>query len=76
MPEREFTAFWLRGGRVLAGMHVNDWDVQTTSRTWSGPGTLWRTVDLARLADSGVAFGGLVSLRRGRPPAPIAAVRV
>jgi 3-phenylpropionate/trans-cinnamate dioxygenase ferredoxin reductase subunit len=21
-----FAAFWLRGGRVLAGMHVNDWD--------------------------------------------------
>ena len=21
-----FTAFWLHGGRVLAGMHVNDWD--------------------------------------------------
>jgi 3-phenylpropionate/trans-cinnamate dioxygenase ferredoxin reductase subunit len=23
---RLFTAFWLRGGQVLAGMHVNDWD--------------------------------------------------
>ena len=21
-----FTAFWLLRGRVLAGMHVNDWD--------------------------------------------------
>jgi 3-phenylpropionate/trans-cinnamate dioxygenase ferredoxin reductase subunit len=24
---REFVAFWLRGGRVLAGMNVNVWDV-------------------------------------------------
>jgi 3-phenylpropionate/trans-cinnamate dioxygenase ferredoxin reductase subunit len=22
----QFTAWWLRGGRVVAGMHVNDWD--------------------------------------------------
>ncbi|MFI6348884.1 NAD(P)/FAD-dependent oxidoreductase [Streptomyces sp. NPDC050560] len=25
--KREFIAFWLRGGRVLAGMNVNVWDV-------------------------------------------------
>ncbi len=25
--QREFIAFWLRGGRVLAGMNVNIWDV-------------------------------------------------
>jgi 3-phenylpropionate/trans-cinnamate dioxygenase ferredoxin reductase component len=24
---REFIAFWLSGGRVLAGMNVNTWDV-------------------------------------------------
>jgi hypothetical protein len=24
---REFIAFWLRSGRVLAGMNVNIWDV-------------------------------------------------
>ena len=23
---RTFTAFWLKGDRVLAGMHANDWD--------------------------------------------------
>ena len=27
-PAREFIAFWLRDGRVLAGMNVNVWDVQ------------------------------------------------
>jgi NADPH-dependent 2,4-dienoyl-CoA reductase/sulfur reductase-like enzyme len=25
-PAGQFTAFWLRAGHVLAGMHVNDWD--------------------------------------------------
>jgi 3-phenylpropionate/trans-cinnamate dioxygenase ferredoxin reductase subunit len=25
-PAGQFTAFWLKGDRVLAGMHVNDWD--------------------------------------------------
>jgi 3-phenylpropionate/trans-cinnamate dioxygenase ferredoxin reductase component len=27
VPGREFIAFWLRGGQVLAGMNVNIWDV-------------------------------------------------
>jgi 3-phenylpropionate/trans-cinnamate dioxygenase ferredoxin reductase component len=27
VPGREFIAFWLHGGRVLAGMNVNVWDV-------------------------------------------------
>ena len=27
-----FTAFWLRGGGVLAGMHVNDWDAMDSIR--------------------------------------------
>ncbi len=32
-PEkRNFTAFWLREGRVLAGMHVNDWDAMDPIR--------------------------------------------
>ena len=25
-PDDAFTAFWVRGDRVLAGMHANDWD--------------------------------------------------
>ncbi len=28
--KREFIAFWLQGGRVLAGMNVNIWDVSDT----------------------------------------------
>jgi 3-phenylpropionate/trans-cinnamate dioxygenase ferredoxin reductase subunit len=28
----KFTAFWLRSGRVLAGMHANDWDAMEPIR--------------------------------------------
>ena len=32
-PEKgTFTAFWLREGRVLAGMHANDWDAMDSIR--------------------------------------------
>ncbi|MDQ6933837.1 MAG: hypothetical protein M3130_00800 [Actinomycetota bacterium] len=34
--EGVFTAFWLRGGRVLAGMHANDWDAIGPIRTIVG----------------------------------------
>lgn len=48
---REFMAFWLVGGRVEAGMHVNVWDtiddVQTLIRDR-------RQVDVRRLADADV----------------------
>jgi 3-phenylpropionate/trans-cinnamate dioxygenase ferredoxin reductase component len=30
---REFIAFWLKNGRVLAGMNVNVWDVAEDSAT-------------------------------------------
>ena len=30
--EGAFTAFWLRQGRVLAGMHANDWDAMDSIR--------------------------------------------
>jgi 3-phenylpropionate/trans-cinnamate dioxygenase ferredoxin reductase component len=32
VPRREFIAFWLSGGRVLAGMNVNIWDVNEAIR--------------------------------------------
>ncbi|MDQ6686853.1 MAG: FAD-dependent oxidoreductase [Actinomycetota bacterium] len=34
--EGVFTAFWLRDGRVLAGMHANDWDAIGPIRTIVG----------------------------------------
>jgi 3-phenylpropionate/trans-cinnamate dioxygenase ferredoxin reductase subunit len=48
---REFVAFWLRGGRVLAGMNVNIWDVNEVIQAIVRGG---RTVDASRLADPGV----------------------
>jgi len=48
---REFVAFWLRCGRVLAGMNVNIWDVNEMIQAIVRGG---RTVDASRLADPGV----------------------
>jgi 3-phenylpropionate/trans-cinnamate dioxygenase ferredoxin reductase subunit len=45
-PGQAFTAFWLRDGSVLAGMHVNDWDVIDALRRVVG-----RKVDRAVLCD-------------------------
>lgn len=48
VPGREFIAFWLADGRVLAGMNVNVWDVTATIEELI---TTRRQVDVARLAD-------------------------
>jgi GTP cyclohydrolase IA len=48
---REFIAFWLAGGRILAGMNVNIWDVNDAIQDLVSGG---RQVDPARLADPGV----------------------
>jgi 3-phenylpropionate/trans-cinnamate dioxygenase ferredoxin reductase subunit len=53
---REFVAFWLRGGRVVAGMNVNVWDVQDDIQALVRSG---RVVDTARLADPDVPLGDL-----------------
>jgi 3-phenylpropionate/trans-cinnamate dioxygenase ferredoxin reductase subunit len=55
-----FIAFWVKDGRVLAGMNVNVWDVtdgiQALVRAgWAGTG-----VDLDRLADPKVPLGELL----------------
>jgi 3-phenylpropionate/trans-cinnamate dioxygenase ferredoxin reductase subunit len=54
---RAFIAFWLRGGRVLAGMNVNVWDVtdpiQALVRSKA-------TVDARRLADPDILLDELV----------------
>ena len=46
---RVFSAFWLSGTRILAGMHVNDWDMIDPIR-----GIVGREVDRERLADDAV----------------------
>jgi 3-phenylpropionate/trans-cinnamate dioxygenase ferredoxin reductase subunit len=56
LATREFIAFWTAGGRVVAGMNVNVWDVTSPIQD------LIRSkepVDLARLADPGVALDDL-----------------
>ncbi len=55
--KREFTAFWLRGDQVLAGMQVNDWDATDPIRALVGgrvePTRLRdETVTLAELAEA------------------------
>jgi 3-phenylpropionate/trans-cinnamate dioxygenase ferredoxin reductase component len=35
-PGRVVTALWIRGGRVVAGMHVNDWDAIDSIRSAVG----------------------------------------
>jgi 3-phenylpropionate/trans-cinnamate dioxygenase ferredoxin reductase component len=48
---RQFIAFWLSGGRVLAGMNVNIWDVNDEIKAIVRGG---RTVDVTRLANPDV----------------------
>jgi 3-phenylpropionate/trans-cinnamate dioxygenase ferredoxin reductase component len=50
---REFIAFWLRDGRVAAGMNVNVWDVNEQIQALVRSGA---SVDAARLRDPDVAL--------------------
>ncbi|HET7385049.1 MAG TPA: FAD-dependent oxidoreductase [Nocardioidaceae bacterium] len=52
--DRVFTAFWVKDGRVLAGMHANDWDAGDALRALAG-----RKVDVGRLRDVGVPLADL-----------------
>jgi len=54
--QREFIAFWLAGGRVLAGMSVNMGDVVADVEDLIGSG---RSVDPARLADPDILLAGV-----------------
>jgi NADPH-dependent 2,4-dienoyl-CoA reductase/sulfur reductase-like enzyme len=49
-----FSAFWLSGGRVLAGMHVNDWDAIDPIRALVGSDL--SSEQVARLRDEKVAL--------------------
>jgi 3-phenylpropionate/trans-cinnamate dioxygenase ferredoxin reductase subunit len=51
---REFVAFWLRDGRVLAGMNVNVWDVNDAVQSLIRGGA---AVDAGQLADPGIPLG-------------------
>ncbi len=55
---REFIAFWVRDGRVAAGMNVNVWDVNEDIQALVRDGA---TIDPARLRDPDVALDALVA---------------
>lgn len=57
----ELVAFWVKDGRVLAGMNVNVWDVTDQLQQLIRQGYAGRTVDRARLADPHVPLGDLLS---------------
>jgi 3-phenylpropionate/trans-cinnamate dioxygenase ferredoxin reductase subunit len=50
VPGRQFTAFWAKDDRVLAGMHANDWDAVGPIRSIVTDAH----VDLTRLRDSSI----------------------
>jgi 3-phenylpropionate/trans-cinnamate dioxygenase ferredoxin reductase component len=56
----EFVAFWVRQGRVLAGMNVNVWDVQDDIQKLVRAGYAGTAVDLKRLTDPMVPLADLV----------------
>jgi 3-phenylpropionate/trans-cinnamate dioxygenase ferredoxin reductase subunit len=58
VQRREFIAFWLGGGRVLAGMNVNIFGVNETIKAIVRGG---RTVDPARLANPDVLLEEFLS---------------
>jgi 3-phenylpropionate/trans-cinnamate dioxygenase ferredoxin reductase subunit len=59
-----FTAFWVAGGRVLAAMHVNDWDAADPMRAIVEAGATGQAddarVDLTALRDPQVPLDQLV----------------
>ncbi|AKU16428.1 NAD(P)/FAD-dependent oxidoreductase [Luteipulveratus mongoliensis] len=57
LKAREFIAFWLRDGRVLAGMNVNVWDVVDDVKALIRSG---KAVDPKRLADPAVPLTDLL----------------
>ncbi len=57
--EREFIAFWLKEGRVVAGMNVNVWDVQDDIRALITASSRGLTVSAADLANPEVALSSL-----------------
>jgi 3-phenylpropionate/trans-cinnamate dioxygenase ferredoxin reductase subunit len=64
-PEsREFIAFWLEGGRVVAGMNVNVRDVNDQVQELIRS---CRRVDRARLADPEVPLAGLAGAEPKQP---------
>ena len=58
LEAREFIAFWLKDGRVQAGMNVNIWDVTDSIKNLIRSG---RPVDADALADPGTSLDDLAA---------------
>jgi 3-phenylpropionate/trans-cinnamate dioxygenase ferredoxin reductase component len=56
----EFLAFWVSGGKVLAGLNANIWDVQDQIQALVRAGYAGTSVDLAKLADPDVPLDDLL----------------
>jgi hypothetical protein len=56
----EFVAFWVKDGRVLAGINVNIWDVQDDIVALVKAGYAGKAVDLAKLANPDVPLKEVV----------------
>jgi 3-phenylpropionate/trans-cinnamate dioxygenase ferredoxin reductase subunit len=56
----EFLAFWVKRGRVLAGMNANVWDVQNEIQALVRAGYAGKSVDLTKLANSEVPLAEVV----------------
>jgi len=54
---REFVAFWVRQGAVVAGMNVNVWDIADDIERLVRAGFAGQRVDPSRLADPAVPLG-------------------
>ena len=57
--KREFIAFWLSGGRVVAGMNVNIWDVNDAIQALIRSG---QPADPARLADPEIPLDDAITV--------------
>ena len=57
-PRREFLTFWLKDGRVLAGMNANVWDQGDGIKALIRGGM---AVDVDRLADPSVPLTDLAN---------------
>jgi hypothetical protein len=55
-----FLAFWVAGGRVLAGLNANVWDVVDDIGNLVRAGYAGTAVDLDKLADPAVPLGELL----------------
>jgi len=61
LEKGEFIAFWVGGGRVLAGMNVNVWDVSDKIQALVRAGWRGVTIRPERLTDPDVPLGALLA---------------